>query len=76
MDYKYLLSHTDQEEKGSINNISSKAVVPNSGLGSLNSYKKHDDIFDFKTNFRNTQIKKSVPTRKIIQETNNQFSQR
>ena len=76
MDFKYLSSYANREDKGDIKSISARGNVPSSNFGRLNKYEKHDNIFDFKTNFKKTQIKKPVGTTAIIKETNDEIKKR
>jgi len=76
MDFKYLSSYANKDNKGSIKDITARGNVPRSHFGSISSYGKYDNIFEFKTNFRSTQLKKPQPTKKIIQETNDEIKKK
>jgi hypothetical protein len=76
MDFKYLSSYANKEDKGSIKDITARGNIPRSNFGSISSYGKYDNIFDFKTNYRSTQLKKPMPTKKIIHETNDELEKK
>jgi len=76
MDFKYLSSYANKDNYGSIKDITARGALPRSNFGSISSYGKYDNLFDFKTNFKSTQIKAPVPTKKIIPETNDELATR
>jgi hypothetical protein len=76
MDFKYLLSRSESANKGTIAQIQNNGVVPTSNFGNISRHGKYDNIFDFKTDFKNTQIKKRTGTNPIIQLSNASLTER